>query len=115
MKIKEIKEPKNKEELQKTIKNRKFDLMIGRLTVCIGVPSMLAILEMTIKNANDNFSFIYSIFMLGAMVAMHYRNLDDSSKIAKMEDQLSKMEEGQLSEIEEQQENTEDYTRSLSK
>ncbi len=115
MKIKEVKEPKNKEELQKKIKNKKIALKLGRLIVCLGVPSMLAVLEITIKNANDNFSFLYSLFMLGAMIAMHYSNLDDSSKLARLEDQLSKMEEGQPSEIDEEQEDTEEYTKSLSK
>ena len=104
MKIKEVKDAKNKEELQKKIKSLKFDLMIGRLTVCLGVPSMLAMLDMAIQNHNDKFSYVYSIFMLGALIALHYHSLDASHRLHKLEDQLYEMEV---------QEDTEEYTKTL--
>ena len=108
MKIKEVREPKNKEELREELKTRRTNLVIRRLSVCLGAPAYLGILGLSIQDFGLNKPlFAFALFMLSSTIGMHYRNLDDGLKIARIEDQLA--------EVEEEQEEIEEYTRSLSR
>ena len=105
MQIKEVKESKNKEELKEKIKSMKNKLLFSRLIVCVGTPIWLAILGCAVHDVTDN-SDLLAVIALGIMLAGHYNNQDKSHKLYRMEDQLSEVEE---------LEDTEEYTRSLSK
>ena len=106
MKIKEVKESKNRVKLQKKIKSVKKLLIFGRFLVCFGGPIWLSILGSSIQETNET-NVLMSIFALGVLMTMHYQNHDRSHELYKLKEQLSKMEE--------EQENTEEYTRSLSR
>ena len=110
MEIKNVKEPKNKEELKEKIAKMKKELRSDRLFVSILAPISLAILELSIPFFPDTAPAVAigcSISGLMALIDKHYQNQDTSHEIYMMEEQLSKMEE--------EPEVTEEYTRTLSK
>ncbi len=66
MEIKNVKEPKNKEELQKKIKSMKNKLLFGKFIICFLEPALLAVLGISIQDMDKNNVFA-AIFALGVI------------------------------------------------